>query len=132
MHLCACSVVSNSLRPPSTIALQLLCPWDYPGKNTGVVCHFLLQGIFLTQGSNLHLLHWQVILYHWATWEAQNVFIFSFIDFLFKLNIIPRSEMYHSWVNYDHFCSLFFGQYFTNLILYNHDLNRKYYLFNTV
>ena len=29
------------------------------GKNTGVGCHFLLQGIFLTQGLNLHLLHWQ-------------------------------------------------------------------------
>ena len=36
------------------------CTWDFPGKNTGVGCHFLLQGIFLTQGSNLHLLHWQV------------------------------------------------------------------------
>ena len=42
---------------------RLLCPWDSPGKNTGVGCHFLLQGIFLTQGLNLnllHLLHWQV------------------------------------------------------------------------
>ena len=37
--------------------------WDSPGKNTGVGCHALLQGIFLTQGSNPHLLcllHWQV------------------------------------------------------------------------
>ena len=32
----------------------------FPGKNTGVGCYFLLQGIFLTQGSNLSLLHWQV------------------------------------------------------------------------
>ena len=32
---------------------RLLCPWDSPGKNTGVGCHFLFQGIFLTQGSNL-------------------------------------------------------------------------------
>ena len=32
----------------------------FPGENTGVGCHFLLQGIFLTQGSNQHLLHWQV------------------------------------------------------------------------
>ena len=39
---------------------RLLCPWDFPGKNTGVGCHFLLQGIFLTQGSNSCLLHWQV------------------------------------------------------------------------
>ena len=32
---------------------------DSPGKNTGVGCYFLLQGIFPAQGSNLHLLHWQ-------------------------------------------------------------------------
>ena len=40
----------------------LLCSWNSPGKNTGVSCHALLQGIFLIQGSNLHLLcllHWQ-------------------------------------------------------------------------
>ena len=36
-----------------------LCPWDFPGKNTGAGCHFLLQGIFLTQGSNSSLCHWQ-------------------------------------------------------------------------
>ena len=39
---------------------SLLCPWDFLGKNTGVGCHALLQGIFPTQGSNLHLLRWQV------------------------------------------------------------------------
>ena len=39
---------------------RLLCPWDSPGKNTGVGCHFLLQGIFPTQGLNSYLLHWQV------------------------------------------------------------------------
>ena len=47
---------------PWTIACRLLCPWDSPGKNTGVGFHALLQGIFLTQGSNPHLLrllHWQ-------------------------------------------------------------------------
>ena len=31
---------------------RLLCPWDFPDKNTGVGCHFFLQGIFPTQGSN--------------------------------------------------------------------------------
>ena len=36
---------------------MLLCPWNSPGKNTGVGCHALLQGIFLTQGLNLGLLH---------------------------------------------------------------------------
>ena len=41
---------------------MLICPWDFPGNNTGVGCHDLLQGIFLTQESNpclLCLLHWQ-------------------------------------------------------------------------
>ena len=33
---------------------------DFPGKKTGVGCHFLLYGIFWTQRSNLHLLHWQM------------------------------------------------------------------------
>ena len=33
-----------------TVATRLLCPWDFPGKNTAVGCHFLLQGIFPTQG----------------------------------------------------------------------------------
>ena len=37
--------------------------WGSPGKNTGVGCHFLLQGIFLTQGSNLGLLHCRQIPY---------------------------------------------------------------------
>ena len=43
---------------------RFLCPWDSPGKNTGVGCHALLQGIFLTQGLKLHFLcplHWQAI-----------------------------------------------------------------------
>ena len=43
-------------------SLRLLCPWDSPGKNTGVGCHFLLQGIFLTQGSNLGLPHCRQML----------------------------------------------------------------------
>ena len=44
---------------PWTIARQAPCPWDFPGKNTGVACHCLLQGIFSAQGSNLCLLQWQ-------------------------------------------------------------------------
>ena len=41
-----------------------------PGKNTGVGCHFLLQAIFLTQGSNPCLLHWQAFFTTSAAWEA--------------------------------------------------------------
>ena len=51
----ACSVVSDSLPPRETVAARLLCPWVCPGKNTGVVCHFLLQGTFLTQRLIPHL-----------------------------------------------------------------------------
>ena len=46
---------------PWTVA-SLLCPWDSPGKTTGVGCHALLQGIYPTQGSKLHLLHCRWIL----------------------------------------------------------------------
>ena len=45
------------LRPLGLSPTSLLCPWDFPGKNTGVGCHFLLQGIFQTQGWNPGLLH---------------------------------------------------------------------------
>ena len=44
-------VVSDSLRPQELQPIRLLCPWDFPGKNTGMDCHFLLQGIFPTQDS---------------------------------------------------------------------------------
>ena len=61
-----CVGMAESLRsPPKTITalfvnrLMLLGSWDFPGKNTGVGCHFFLQGIFPTQGSTPSLLHWQ-------------------------------------------------------------------------
>ena len=49
-------VVSDSLWAHGLQPARLLWPWDFPSKNTGVGCNFLLQGIFLTQGSNLCLL----------------------------------------------------------------------------
>ena len=51
------SVVSDSLGPHGLQSTRLLYPWDSPDMNTGVGCHFLLQGIFPTQGLNLGLLH---------------------------------------------------------------------------
>ena len=56
------SVTSNSLTPRGLRPTGLLCPWKFPGKNIGVGCLFLLQGIFPNQGLNmclLWLLHWQ-------------------------------------------------------------------------
>ena len=58
------SVVSDSLHPHRLEPTRLLCPWDSPGKNTGVGCHSLLQEIFPTEGSNLGLPHCKQILYH--------------------------------------------------------------------
>ena len=64
LQLCPTLCDPMDCSPPDS-----LCPWDSPGKNTGVGCA-LLQGIFLTWGSNpsrLHLLHWQagsLVLYH--------------------------------------------------------------------
>ena len=43
---------------------RLLHPWDFLGKSTELGCHFLLQGIFLTQGLNPGLLHCRQMLYH--------------------------------------------------------------------
>ena len=56
-----CTIVSCLVCVSRT---RLLCPWDSPGKNTGVGCHSLLQGILLTQGSNPGFLHYRQIRYY--------------------------------------------------------------------
>ena len=63
------------LWPNGLYPARLLCPWDFPVKNTGVGCHFLLQGIFRSR-------YWmwvswigRLIFYHWATKEALQLII---------------------------------------------------------
>ena len=51
---------------------RLLSPWDFPGKNTGVGCHFPLQRIIPPQGSDQWLQLGRWILYHWATGACSN------------------------------------------------------------
>ena len=80
---CSVCLYSQSLNcvqlftAPWTVAHQTpLCPWDFPGKNTGVGCHFLLQGIFPPKDQTLVLclLHWQVdslLLHHLGRQCAQ-------------------------------------------------------------
>ena len=76
MYVCvhsSYSVGSNFLWPHGLWPTRLLCPWNFPSKNTGVCCHFLLQGIFPTQGwSHVSCVscvgRW--ILYCWVTWES--------------------------------------------------------------
>ena len=65
-------VVSDSLQPHGLQPVRLLCPWNSLGKNTGVGCHLLLQGIFTIPGLKPHLLCLVRILHHWAPWEARN------------------------------------------------------------
>ena len=64
MKKCKSQLMYFSLSAAAAWSLQLclilLCPWDSPGKKTGVGCYALLQGIFSTQGLNSGLLHWQV------------------------------------------------------------------------
>ena len=57
MSMCLCAQLYPALCDPVDYKpTRLLCPWDFWGKNTGVGCHFLLQGLFLTQRSNPCLL----------------------------------------------------------------------------
>ena len=66
MKLEAGGLVAKScptLGTPWTVACQVPLCMDFPDKNTGVGCHFLLQGIFPTQESNTDLLHYRQILY---------------------------------------------------------------------
>ena len=49
-----------TLQPHGLQPTRLLCLWNFPGKNTGMGCHFLLQEIFPAQELNPCLLHWQV------------------------------------------------------------------------
>ena len=95
-----------------TIVHQAPCPWDSPGKNTGVGWHALLQGIFLTQGSNLHLLYCRQFPYHWATGEAQARLIYQNKQWLkcsksLFLTLIKYSG--HKWLSW--------RQWFKDLVL---------------
>ena len=78
---CCRSAMSDYLPPCGLQPTRLLCPWDSPGKNTGVDCHFLLQGIFPTQGLSLRLLHlllWQAASWATALLRTLSLFLLSF------------------------------------------------------
>ena len=75
------SVVSDSLWPR-----ELLCPWNSPGKNIGMGCHALHQGIFPTQGSNSCLL-WFLHSGRFFTIEPLTTYILSESHILFIIFI---------------------------------------------
>ena len=75
IHICVltCAVISNSLHPCRLYPTSLLYHGNSPGKNTGVGCHALPQGIFPTQGLNPGLLHCKQILYLLSYPEAMDM-----------------------------------------------------------
>ena len=69
---------------------------DCPGKNTGVGCHALLQGIFPTQGSNPGLLHCRQILYHLSHQVKLNTVVYN-SELQKDLYLKPEILLYH-WI----------------------------------
>ena len=103
--------MSDFLQPYRLQPARLLCPWNSTGKNTGVGCHALLHGIFLIQGSNLHLLcllHCRRVLYHYhhlgspllATSKVEYIFLFLLIISAF----MP--------MDYSYFCPIIYNGIF--------------------
>ena len=93
--------MSDSLRPRGLQPTRLLGPWDFPGKSTEVGFHFLLQGIFPTQGSNPGLPHCRQTLlpsdlpgkpHMYVCYTYKNIFfirLFSIIGDYNILSIVP-------------------------------------------
>ena len=75
------------LQPHGLWSARLLCPWDSPGKNTGVGSHFILQGIFLTQGSDLGLLHCRQILHLYLLYIYIYIYIYKLNHFAVHLKL---------------------------------------------
>ena len=110
-----CSVVS--LWHHGLLPIRLLCPWNFPGKNTGVGCYFLFQGIFLTQGSNsclLHLLHWQadflppgepsiltlLIIYYIQVFPIKTIRLLKISQQYFNAHFINKETIPRFWVDH--------------------------------
>ena len=112
VHTCVCVFVCVLVLQSRMTLYNLMdcglpgssCPWNSLGKNTGMGCHFLLQGIFLMQGSNLGLLRCRQTLSIWATREVpyththththiyKAIYIlrlFSLIDYYKILHTVP-------------------------------------------
>ena len=88
-------VMSNSLQSQELEPARLLCPWASPGKNAGVGCHALLQGIFSTQRSNPGLPHYRQILYclsHQGSPFPWLCCVYSLITFALSTDIMRKAR----------------------------------------
>ena len=99
----SCPTLCNPMDYPARIP----CPLNSPGKNTGVGCHSLLQGIFPTQGSNPSLLHCRQILYH-LSYPGSKYFIclywisrflwLEFVLFIFLSQPVTKLSMVNKYI----------------------------------
>ena len=74
---------------------------NFPGKNTLVGCHFIFQGIFLTQGSNLGLLHCRQVLLHHLSHQGSPYCIYSYAYLCSNFSCLGYSPRFYS-------CSFFY------------------------
>ena len=102
--------MSDSVRPHGWQPTRLPRPWDSPGKNTGVGCHFLLQEIFPIQRSNSGLLHCRQSLYplsHQGSPELVVLLTFKSSHQLFSTTCAHSGScLFHKYIM--HSLSLFF------------------------
>ena len=96
--LLSCSALSDSFVTPRTVwAPRLLCPRDFPGENTGMGCHFHLQGVFLTQGSDPRLWPGRRVLHRWGPREACDRHWPPSMDSLHFCNCVSLNRPPTSW-----------------------------------
>ena len=95
IHFGIQSLCPTLLQPRGLQPVRVLCPWDFPGKNMRVGCHFLLQGSFLTRELNPDLQHCGWILYHGATREASKLTCIWGIYKTAQMNLLPGQEERH-------------------------------------
>ena len=97
---CVCSVMSDSLWPHGLQPARLLHPWDFPGKNMGVDCHFLLLENFLTQGLNPGLPHYRQTLYYLSHWGSIFTIYFALPSLLHLRPSILELRKFSPWITF--------------------------------
>ena len=98
IYTCVLSHVPLFANPCTVVARRLLCPWNFPGKNTGVGCHFLSRGSsWLRDQTTSHTPAGRFFI-TWATWEA-NIYMTKYILSLLLSQPIPLCILYPSEQN---------------------------------
>ena len=91
------------LQPHEPWPARLLCSWDFPGKNTGVGCHFLLQEIFLTPGIKLMSPAWQadsLPLSHLRRIPSLKILYFNWLINPLELFWVINGDTDDNWANW--------------------------------